>query len=84
MAQISRKEERRLDRERIENQKKRRKLLEKAAPELLAALETAKKEMETWRDLAECDCPENHFCGRPRLIKSIEIAKSAIRKARGE
>lgn len=63
------KEHRRLDRERKAAQKRRRKLLEAAAPEMLA-------ELKKWISLFAADCSE--------IGTRVKATIAIIRKARGE
>ena len=46
--------------------------------ELKEALDRAITEMETWRDLDDCECESGeHICGLQRLKESIKIARAA-------
>lgn len=70
------KEHRRLDRERKAAQKKRRKLLEAAAPEMLKALKYA---LEYFKANDDGDDHSETY-----IIPRIKAIETAIRKARGE
>ncbi len=76
MPQISRKEERRLDRERTEEQKKRRKRLERAAPEMAKEIGLEIEFLENLYDVLKNQYGHD-FVG-------ILYRRDKLRKARGE
>lgn len=52
-----------------------------AAPELLTAVEIGVRWMEWWLTQNECECEDQHKCGKSERQHELNIMKAALAKA---